>query len=90
MDRYSPSKFGSLRKTRSIEASSAAEILVPFGPKGAGQWTGHLVGLFIVIGFVVMALVGVPESRPFLIGSIACGAVLGGALWFWHRSKSPF
>jgi hypothetical protein len=90
MDRYSYSDLRSLRKIPSHVLASTPAHVVPFGPKGGGQWTGHLIGLFIAIGFVVMALVGVPEARPFFIGSLGCGAILGCALWFWHRSKSPF
>jgi hypothetical protein len=63
---------------------------VPFGPFGGGQWTGHFIGLFIAIGFVLMALVGVPESRFFFLVSLSLGAVLGCVLFLWHRSKSFF
>ena len=90
MDKYSSPNLGSLRKTGLYESTGTPVHLVPFGPKGAGQWTGHPVGLIIVIGFFLMALVGVPESRIFLAASLSLGAVLGCALWFWHRSKSRF
>ena len=90
MDKYSSPSFGSLRKTSMPESTGTPVHLVPFGPKGAGQWTGHPVGLIIAIGFILMALVGVPESRVFFAASLLLGAVLGCALWLWHRSKSSF
>jgi hypothetical protein len=63
---------------------------VPFGPVGAGQWTGHSIGLFIVIGFILIALVGVPKSAYFFVVSLGLGALFGSLLRLWHRSKSFF
>jgi hypothetical protein len=64
--------------------------VVPFGPLGAGQWTGHSIGLFIVIGFILIALIGIPESAYFFITSLGVGAAFGCVLRLWHRSKSFF
>jgi len=64
--------------------------VVPFGPLGGGQWTGHLIGLVIVFGFILMALVGVPESRWFFVASLGLGATVGICLYLWHRTKSLF
>ena len=33
--------------------------VVPYGRFGAGLWTGHPIGLFIVTGLVVIGLVGI-------------------------------
>jgi hypothetical protein len=90
MDKYSSPSLGSLRKTHIQESTGMPVHLIPFGPKGGGQWTGHPVGLIIVVGFILMALVGVPEARFFFAASLGLGAILGCALWLWHRSKSPF
>jgi len=46
--------------------------------------------LFIAIGFILIAFVGVPESRFFFVTSLSLGTVFGCALWLWHRSKSFF
>jgi hypothetical protein len=59
--------------------------LVPFGPYGAGQWTAHPIGLFIVLGFMAMGLVAMPETRWLLLASAAGGAILGLILWLRHR-----
>jgi len=90
MDRFSYPSLRTLRDARPTASSRSYPIIVPFGPVGAGQWTGHFVGLFIVVGFVLIALVGVPESRFFFLISLSLGTFLGFVLWIWHRSNSPF
>jgi hypothetical protein len=90
MERFSFLRLASLQKAASREQSSTAPHLVPFGPLGGGQWTGHPIGLVIVLGFVAMGLVGIPEWRAFFLLSASLGAVLGCLLWLWHRSKSPY
>jgi hypothetical protein len=71
--------------TRSVEPS-AAEI-VPFGRYGAGHYTGHPIGLLIVVGLLLMGLVGLPEFRWFFLASLALGGALGFILWRLHRSR---
>jgi hypothetical protein len=63
--------------------------VVPFGKYGAGRWTGHPVGAFIVGGIVLIALVGVPESRYLLAAALPLGALLGYGLWKLHE-REPF
>lgn len=59
--------------------------VVPFGAKGGGLLTGHPIGLVIVVGLLAMGLVGLPEARPFFLGSIGLGGILGFVLWLRHR-----
>jgi len=59
--------------------------VVPFGKYGAGRWTGHPVGAFVVGGIVLIALIGVPESRYLLAGALPLGALLGYVLWKMHE-----
>ena len=59
--------------------------LVPFGPYGAGQWTAHPIGLFIVIGLVVMGLVSRTPVSVLMFFSLLGGAVVGMFLWLYHR-----
>lgn len=59
--------------------------VVPFGKYGAGRWTGHPIGAFIVLGIIVIALVGIPESRYFLAAAVPLGAMLGFILWRIHQ-----
>ncbi|MGB7284766.1 MAG: hypothetical protein WBE13_21040 [Candidatus Acidiferrum sp.] len=90
MDKFSYPSLQTLRKVHAPVSSRQYPHLVPFGPVGGGQWTGHFIGLFIAVGFILMALVGVPESRPFFAISLSLGTVLGFVLWLWHRSNSRF
>ena len=59
--------------------------LVPFGPYGAGQWTAHTIGLFIVIGLVLMGLVSRTPVSDLMFLSLLGGAVVGMFLWLYHR-----
>jgi hypothetical protein len=59
--------------------------VVPFGNYGAGLWTGHPIGLVIVIGLLFMGFVGLPEARWFLALAVPAGAVCGLFMWFRHR-----
>ena len=68
------------------EEPGAAEI-VPFGRYGGGQWTGHPIGLLIVVGLLLMGLIGLPEFRWFFVTSLALGGVFGLILWRLHRQR---
>ena len=59
--------------------------VVPFGPYGAGQWTGHPIGLVIVVGLLFMGFVGLPEARWFLALTVPLGCLCGFSLWLYHR-----
>lgn len=59
--------------------------LVPFGPGGVGQWTAHPIGLFIVIGLVLMGLVSRTPVSDLVLLSLLGGAVVGICLWLYHR-----
>lgn len=90
MGRFAHSGPDSHLGGRSFETPTAYPHIVPFGPLGGGQWTGHPVGLLIVFGFILIALVGVRESRWFFLGSLGLSVILGSGLYLWHRSKSFF
>jgi hypothetical protein len=60
------------------------EHLVPFGPYGGGQMTGHPIGLVIVVGFLLMGLVATPEISTLLFASGLGGALVGFLLWLRH------
>jgi len=63
---------------------------MPFGPYGGGQFTSHPIGLVIVIGFIAMAFVGIPEARGFFVISLVLGVAFGLLLWLHHQSNSVF
>jgi hypothetical protein len=60
--------------------------VVPYGKFGAGLWTGHPVGLVIVIGMLVVGLVGIPEWRWFFGATVIAGSLLGYLLWRRHQA----
>jgi hypothetical protein len=39
----------------------------------------------VVLAIMVMVLVGIPESRPFLAAALLLGGILGYILWRRHR-----
>jgi hypothetical protein len=59
--------------------------VVPFGRLGAGLWTGHPIGLFIVAGLVVIGLVGIPAWRWFFGAAVILGSLVGYSLWRRHQ-----
>lgn len=61
--------------------------IVPFGKLGAGVWTGHPVGLFVVIGLLIVGLVGMPEWRYFFGASVIAGSLFAYVLWRLHQPK---
>jgi hypothetical protein len=82
-----PASF-QIRNRRKVGAQNAEpdpNKVVPFGRYGGGEWTGHPIGLFIVLGLLVMGLVGIPEARLFFGASIVLGALCGLFLWLRHR-----
>src|SRR5277367_6107050 len=87
MDKYSYPGLGHLRSVRSPRSSLSYPEVVPVGPVGASQWTGHPIGLFIVVSLFLSLLVGAPDARVFVLISLGLGTLLAGALYLWHRSK---
>jgi hypothetical protein len=59
--------------------------VVPYGRLGAGLWTGHPIGLFIVAGLVVIGLVGIPAWRWFFGATVILGSFVGYSLWRRHQ-----
>ena len=76
------------RSARELAVSNAEpqpNVVLPFGRYGGGHFTGHPIGLVIVVGLLLMGLVGLPEARWFFSGSLALGCVFGFLLWLRHR-----
>jgi hypothetical protein len=60
--------------------------VVPFGYGGAGLWTGHPIGLVMVVGLLTMGILGLPEARWFLAFAAPAGAICGFFMWLHHRN----
>ena len=60
-------------------------VVVPSGYYGAGIWTAHPIGLFIVSGLIAIGIWGMPEARLFFAGAFPLGGLCGYLLWRSHR-----
>ena len=49
---------------------------------------GDIGGLMFVIGAIVTVLLGLPDIRWFVLGSVVVGAVLAGGLFAWRSSHA--
>lgn len=76
--------LGLMRKTSSSSTPDDTEV-VPFERYGVGVLTAHPVGLVVVFGLLVLALIGLPEARWFVAGVILLGTICGFFLWLRHR-----
>ena len=47
--------------------------------------TGSRVGALIGLGLGIGLFLSVPPTRPFLLGAIGLGALIGLILWWKHR-----
>jgi hypothetical protein len=79
--RHRPGQTPDPFKSAGLDSSK----LVPFGPYGAGQMTGHPVGLVIVFGILLMGLFISPLFLLFLMASLVLGGGFGIILWLRHR-----
>jgi hypothetical protein len=67
------------------EADIDRRRVVPFGPSGAGLFTGHPIGLVVVVGMLFMGFVGLPGAHWFYAGALLFGGMWGFFLWWRHR-----
>jgi hypothetical protein len=77
-------RYGNKSSARHETFPHPTEV-VPFGRYGAGLWTGHPIGLVIVLSVLLMGFVGLPEARWFLAGTVPLGCICGLFLWLRHR-----
>jgi hypothetical protein len=45
----------------------------------------HPIGLVIVLGFLLMGLIGIPQFKWFFAGALVLGSLWGFLLWLYHR-----
>jgi hypothetical protein len=48
--------------------------IVPYGRFGAGDWTGHPIGLVVVLGLLFVELIGIPW---FFAAQVVLGSLVG-------------
>jgi hypothetical protein len=47
--------------------------------------TGSYAGAIVALGIAAICWFGIPSARPFIIGSVGLGVILGLILWWKHR-----
>jgi hypothetical protein len=45
---------------------------------------GTRVGAIVSLGLVVLAWLAIPVARPFIVGTIGLGLIIGSILWRVH------
>lgn len=62
------------------------ELFGPHGQIESRLWiTGSRIGGFLTLGLGVYLWIALPVFRPFLVGAVAVGIVVGLALRWKHR-----
>jgi hypothetical protein len=57
------------------------------GRYGGLSVPGTRAGGIVSIGLVVLAWIAIPIARPFILGTVGLGGLLGLLLW-WKHSKT--
>ena len=57
--------------------------IVPFGRFGAGEWTGHPIGLVVVLGLLFLEVIAVPW---FFAAQVVLGGLVGFFLRRYHQT----
>jgi hypothetical protein len=57
------------------------------GRYGGLSVPGTRAGAIVTIGLVVLAWIAIPIARPFILGTVGLGLLVGLFLW-WRHNKS--
>jgi len=57
------------------------------GRYGGLSVPGTRAGAIVSIGLVVLAWIAIPLARPFIVGTVGLGLIVGLLLW-WRHSRS--
>jgi hypothetical protein len=55
------------------------------GKYGGLSVPGTRPGAVVTIGLVVLAWIAIPLARPFILGTVGLGALVGLILWWKHN-----
>ena len=58
------------------------------GRYGGLSVPGTHAGAVVSIGLVVVAWLAVPIARPFIVGTVGLGLIVGLVLWWRHNRSS--
>ena len=48
---------------------------------------GTKAGAIVSIGLVIIAWIAIPVARPFILGTVGLGAIVGLILTWWHSRE---
>ena len=48
---------------------------------------GTKVGAVVSLGLVVLSWLAIPVARPFILGTVGLGSVVGAFLWWLHSRE---
>jgi hypothetical protein len=57
------------------------------GRYGGLSVPGTRAGAIVTIGLTVLAWIAIPIARPFILGTVGLGLILGLIMW-WRHNKS--
>ena len=58
------------------------------GRYGGLSVPGTRAGAIVSIGLVVLAWIAIPLARPFIVGTVSLGLIVGLVLWWKHTKSS--
>jgi len=58
------------------------------GRYGGLSVPGTRAGAIVSIGLVVLAWIAIPLARPFIVGTVGLGLIVGLVLWWKHTKSS--
>jgi formate-dependent nitrite reductase membrane component NrfD len=58
------------------------------GRYGGLSVPGTRAGAVVSIGLVVLAWLAIPIARPFILGTVGLGVIVGLILRWWHNKSS--
>ena len=58
------------------------------GRYGGLSVPGTRAGAIVSIGLVVLAWIAIPLARPFILGTLGLGLLVGLSLWWRHNKSS--
>lgn len=62
---------------------------VALGAFGNFSVPGTRAGAIVSLGLVVLAWIAIPVARPFILGTVGLGLLLGLILWRKHSKEPP-
>jgi hypothetical protein len=76
-----------MRETPSSERPTSGKPSY-IGRYGGLSVPGTRAGAIVSVGLVVLAWIAIPLARPFILGTVGLGLLVGLFLWWRHNKSS--